>query len=80
MEPPVRTDSESVRDEKVKILKAIPSLSEKNVVRGQFLGYRKEKGVAPDSKVETFAALRLESTPGAGRECRSTSVPGSVCP
>ncbi len=60
MEPPVRTDSESVRDEKVKILKAIPSLSEKNVVRGQFLGYRKEKGVAPDSKVETFAALRLE--------------------
>jgi len=60
MEPPVRTDSESVRDEKVKILKAIPSLSEKNFVRGQFLGYRKEKGVAPDSKVETFAALRLE--------------------
>jgi glucose-6-phosphate 1-dehydrogenase len=60
MEPPVRTDSESVRDEKVKILKAIPSLSKKNVVRGQFLGYRKEKGVAPDSKVETFAALRLE--------------------
>ncbi len=60
MEPPVRADSESVRDEKVKILKAIPSLSEKNVVRGQFLGYRKEKGVAPDSKVETFAALRLE--------------------
>lgn len=60
MEPPVRTDSESVRDEKVKILKAIPSLSEKNVVRGQFLGYRKEKGVAPDSKVETFVALRLE--------------------
>lgn len=60
MDPPARTDSESVRDEKVKILKAIPSLDEKNVVRGQFLGYRKEKGVAPDSKVETFAALRLE--------------------
>jgi glucose-6-phosphate 1-dehydrogenase len=60
MEPPVRNDSESIRDEKVKVLKAIPSLDEKNVVRGQFLGYRKEKGVAPDSKVETFAALRLE--------------------
>ena len=59
MEPPVRTDSESIRDEKVKVLKAIPPLDEKHVVRGQFRGYRKEKGVAPDSKVETFAALRL---------------------
>src|SRR5256712_7883185 len=60
MEPPVRTDSESIRDEKVKVLKAIPPLEAKNVVRGQFRGYRKETGVAPDSKVETFAALRLE--------------------
>jgi glucose-6-phosphate 1-dehydrogenase len=60
MEPPPRTDSESIRDEKVKVLKAIPPLEEKSVVRGQFRGYRKEKGVAPDSKVETFAALQLE--------------------
>jgi glucose-6-phosphate 1-dehydrogenase len=60
MEPPVRTDSESIRDEKVRVLKAIPPLDEKCVVRGQFRGYRTEKGVAPDSKVETFAALRLE--------------------
>ena len=60
MEAPVRTDSESVRDEKVKVLKAIPALEEQNVVRGQFHGYLEEKGVAPDSKVETFAALRLE--------------------
>jgi glucose-6-phosphate 1-dehydrogenase len=60
MEPPVRTDSESIRDEKVKVLKAIPPLDINNVVRGQFRGYRQEKGVAPDSKVETFAALRLE--------------------
>jgi glucose-6-phosphate 1-dehydrogenase len=59
MEPPVRTDSESIRDEKVKVLKAIPPLEQKDLVRGQFRGYRKEKGVAPDSKVETFAALRL---------------------
>jgi len=59
MEPPVRTDSESIRDEKVKVLKAMPPLEEKDLVRGQFRGYRKEKGVAPDSKVETFAALRL---------------------
>src|SRR4030095_7796156 len=59
MEPPVRTDSESVRDEKVKVLKAMPSLGPKSVARGQFRGYRAEKGVAPDSKVETFAALKL---------------------
>jgi len=60
MEPPVRTDSESIRDEKVKVLKAIPPVDANDVVRGQFRGYLQEKGVAPDSKVETFAALRLE--------------------
>jgi glucose-6-phosphate 1-dehydrogenase len=60
MEPTVRNDSESVRDEKAKVLKAIPPIDPKNLVRGQFRGYRKEKGVAADSKVETFAALRLE--------------------
>jgi glucose-6-phosphate 1-dehydrogenase len=60
MEPPVRMDSESIRDEKVKVLKAIPQLEAKNVVRGQFRGYMDEKGVAPDSKTETFAALRLD--------------------
>jgi len=60
MEPPVRTDSESIRDEKVKVLKAIPSLDKDDVVRGQFDGYRLEKGVAANSTVETFAAVRLE--------------------
>jgi glucose-6-phosphate 1-dehydrogenase len=59
MEPPIRTDSESIRDEKVKVLKAIPPLDPKHLVRGQFKGYRSEPGVAPDSKVETFAALKL---------------------
>lgn len=59
MEPPIRPDSESIRDEKVKVLKAIPPLDAKNLVRGQFQGYRKEPGVAPDSKMETFAALKL---------------------
>jgi glucose-6-phosphate 1-dehydrogenase len=59
MEPPVRTDSESIRDEKVKILKAIESLAPDDLLRGQFRGYRSEKGVAPSSTVETFAALRL---------------------
>jgi len=60
MEPPVRTDSESIRDERVKVLKAMPPLDPGNLVRGQFRAYRKEPGVAPDSTVETFAALRLE--------------------
>jgi glucose-6-phosphate 1-dehydrogenase len=55
----VRTDSETMRDEKVKVLKAIRPLEAKNVVRGQFRGYRKENGVAADSKVETFVALQL---------------------
>jgi glucose-6-phosphate 1-dehydrogenase len=60
MEPPVRLDSETIRDEKVKVLKAIPPLEADNLVRGQFRGYRQEGGVRSDSKVETFAALRLE--------------------
>jgi glucose-6-phosphate 1-dehydrogenase len=60
MEPPVRPDSESIRDEKVKVLKAMAALTEDNLVRGQFRGYRSEPGVASSSTVETFAALRLE--------------------
>jgi glucose-6-phosphate 1-dehydrogenase len=60
MEPPVRTDSETIRDEKVKVLKAIPPVDANNLVRGQFRGYLQEKGVAPDSSMETFAALQLE--------------------
>jgi glucose-6-phosphate 1-dehydrogenase len=60
MEPPVRTDADSIRDEKVKVLNAIPELEPKDMVLGQFRGYRKENGVAPDSKTETFVALRLE--------------------
>jgi glucose-6-phosphate 1-dehydrogenase len=60
MEPAVGTDSESVRNEKVKVLKAMKPLDAGSVVRGQFRGYRDEKGVSPGSKVETYAAVRLE--------------------
>ena len=60
MEPPVRMDPETIRDEKVKVLKAIPAIEAKDLVRGQFQGYRQEKGVSPDSTMETYAALRLE--------------------
>jgi len=59
MEPPARTDSESVRDEKVKVLKSVVTLSPRDVIRGQFRGYRSERGVASSSEVETFAAVRL---------------------
>jgi len=60
MEPPVRSDSETIRDEKAKVLRAIPPIEERNLVRGQFRGYRDEKGVAQDSQTETFAVLKLE--------------------
>jgi glucose-6-phosphate 1-dehydrogenase len=60
MECPARSDSDSIRDEKVKVLKAIPPIDPQNLLRGQFHGYLDEKGVAPNSQVETFAALRLE--------------------
>ncbi len=59
MEPPARDDSESMRDEKVKVLKAIPPIVPEDVIRGQFHGYLDEPGVKPNSDVETFAALRL---------------------
>jgi glucose-6-phosphate 1-dehydrogenase len=57
--PPGTTDNESVRDEKVKVLKAVRPLQPGDLVRGQFRGYRQEKGVDPGSKVETFVAARL---------------------
>jgi glucose-6-phosphate 1-dehydrogenase len=60
MEPPVRVDSESVRDEKAKVLKAIAPIEEENLVRGQFRGYLDENGVAKHSQTETFAALKLK--------------------
>jgi glucose-6-phosphate 1-dehydrogenase len=60
MEAPTGLYCEAIRDEQVKIFRAIPPLDPKHLVRGQFRGYMKEKGVAPDSKVETFAAVRLE--------------------
>ena len=59
MEPPLGTYAESIRDEQVKVFRAIRPLSPEDLVRGQFAGYRDEEGVASDSTVETFAAVRL---------------------
>jgi glucose-6-phosphate 1-dehydrogenase len=60
MEPPVDAEPDSLRDEKVKILKAMRPAGPARLVRGQYQGYHGEPGVAPGSAVETFAALRLE--------------------
>ena len=59
MEPMATTNQESIRDEQVKVLRTIRPLCVDDVVRGQFRGYRQEEGVAHDSKVETFAAIRF---------------------
>jgi glucose-6-phosphate 1-dehydrogenase len=61
MVPPLSTgsDPEVLRDKKVRVVSAMRPLAPENIVRGQFRGYREEERVAPDSQVETFAALRL---------------------
>jgi glucose-6-phosphate 1-dehydrogenase len=59
MEPPSGIDSEALRDEKVKVFRAIRPLTGRSLVRGQYQGYRQEPGVAADSEVETYAAMEL---------------------
>src|SRR5437870_5361586 len=60
MEAPTGLYCDSIRDEQVKVFRTILPLDPKHLVRGQFKGYKNEEGVASDSKVETFAAVRLE--------------------
>jgi glucose-6-phosphate 1-dehydrogenase len=60
MEPPAGPESRFLQDEKAKVLAAMEPIDPKNVVRGQYVGYREEPGVRPDSNTETFAAARLE--------------------
>ncbi len=59
MEPPMEHAKEAMRTEKTRVLAAVKPLQTDDVVRGQFKGYTKEPGVAPDSHVETYAAVRL---------------------
>jgi glucose-6-phosphate 1-dehydrogenase len=59
MESPSDKSSDSVRDEKAKVLRSIETLKPEDVIRGQFKGYLDEPGVKPGSQVETFAAMRL---------------------
>ena len=59
MDVPKDHHPDALRDEKIRAFRAMQPLSPSDVVRGQFQGYRREKGVAPNSSVETFAAVRL---------------------
>ncbi len=59
MEPPTSGATDAIRDEKVKVLRSIRPADPARLVRGQVRSYREEEGVAPDSKVETYAALEL---------------------
>ncbi|MBZ5677297.1 MAG: glucose-6-phosphate dehydrogenase [Acidobacteriia bacterium] len=59
MDPPAGQEPDALRDEKARILKAVRPLTPQDIVRGQFKGYRQEEGVARDSRVETYAAIRL---------------------
>lgn len=60
MEPPVGPDSSFLQDEKAKVFAAMRPIDPHMLVRGQYVGYRDEPGVAPDSQVETFVAAKLE--------------------
>ena len=59
MDAPVGHDPKTMQAEKLRIFRAMQPLDPREVARGQFRGYRSEKGVAKDSQVETFAALHL---------------------
>ncbi len=58
MEPPTSLEPKALMAERVKVFDSMPALRPDDVVRGQYLGYRDEDGVAPDSETETFVALR----------------------
>ncbi len=90
MEPPSQFNADSVRDEKVKVLRSIRRMTveeiAENTVFGQYEGYRQENGVAPLSQIPTFAAIRLyidnwrwKNVPiylrsGKGMECQTTQI------
>jgi glucose-6-phosphate 1-dehydrogenase len=59
MDPPTSHEPEAMQAEKLRLFRAMRPLDPKEVVRGQFKGYRDEPGVAKDSQIETFAALQL---------------------
>ncbi len=59
MEPPIDMSAAALQNEKIKVLSAVRDVSPENVVRGQYVGYLEEVGVAEHSQTETFVAMRL---------------------
>jgi hypothetical protein len=78
MEPPAILDADALRDEKVKVLRAVRASG--NGVRAQYEGYRTEQGVAPDSKTPTYAALQLYVDNCAGRGAVLSSLGKALTP
>ena len=70
-DPPDGTGLDSWRDAKAHLVEALSPLSPQTTVRGQYDGYLRGQGVAPDTTTETYAALRLTPSPGGGPTCRS---------
>ncbi|WP_426572133.1 glucose-6-phosphate dehydrogenase [Aquihabitans sp. McL0605] len=60
MEPPTALEPRAISEEKNKVFRSMKPIEPAHVVRGQYLGYRDEPGVSPDSETETFVALRCE--------------------
>ena len=60
MEAPARKDAQTMKDAQVSLFRAVTEADPAHYVRGQYDGYRKTDGVAPDSTTETYAALRLD--------------------
>jgi len=60
MDPPAAHGRDAIREERTRLLRAVRPLDAASVVRGQFRGYRDEQGVAPDSNVETYVAVKVE--------------------
>jgi len=58
MEPPTALEPAAINREKTKVFRSMTAIQPANVVRGQYVGYRNEPGVAPDSETETFVALK----------------------
>jgi glucose-6-phosphate 1-dehydrogenase len=59
MEPPISISSEDMQNEKIKVLSAIRDIKEDDVIRGQYVGYLDEEGVAENSDTETFVAMKV---------------------
>ncbi|MEZ4572984.1 MAG: hypothetical protein R2849_22225 [Thermomicrobiales bacterium] len=79
MDAPASQEIDAIRNESVRIIRAIQPLTPEDVARGQFRGYRSEAGVASDSNVETLAAVRLWINTWCWADCPSTSAPASAC-